>query len=203
VTTSGTTNTNSYQFTGRENDGSTGLYFYRARYYNPTFGRFIAEDPLGLHGGSSNLYKYASDSPIMATDAEGTSTCASLSAANTIEDCIQERELHNIVCRQKGDDCRAIAKTPEEQRICNELQDECETEVELEFQRCVKQVFGLLEGDVPTTDVFWSPIGGVSDSLLDPIGISTPSAESLAAQPVTQAFIVEGSVPVGMLPFRR
>ena len=38
-------NANPYQFTGRENDG-TGLYFYRARYYSPTFQRFIAQDPL-------------------------------------------------------------------------------------------------------------------------------------------------------------
>jgi RHS repeat-associated protein len=35
-----------FQFTGRENDG-IGLYYYRARYYHPTFGRFISEDPLG------------------------------------------------------------------------------------------------------------------------------------------------------------
>src|SRR5262249_44740697 len=38
---------NPYQFTGRENDG-TGLYYYRARYYDPTWGRFISEDPLNL-----------------------------------------------------------------------------------------------------------------------------------------------------------
>ena len=44
LATSGAPNTNSYQFTGREIDGSTGLYFYRARYYSPTFGRFISED---------------------------------------------------------------------------------------------------------------------------------------------------------------
>jgi uncharacterized protein RhaS with RHS repeats len=30
----GAANTNSYRFTGREDDGS-GLYFYRARYYHP------------------------------------------------------------------------------------------------------------------------------------------------------------------------
>ena len=34
TTVSGTASSNSFEYTGREND-STGLYFYRARYYNP------------------------------------------------------------------------------------------------------------------------------------------------------------------------
>ncbi len=36
---------NPYQFTGREND-STGLYYYRARYYSPTLQRFVSQDPM-------------------------------------------------------------------------------------------------------------------------------------------------------------
>ena len=36
------------QYTGRENDGDTNLYYYRARYYSPTLNRFIAQDPIGL-----------------------------------------------------------------------------------------------------------------------------------------------------------
>ena len=34
-------------FTGREFDAETGLYYFRARYYNPDLGRFQSEDPLG------------------------------------------------------------------------------------------------------------------------------------------------------------
>jgi RHS repeat-associated protein len=72
VTTSGATNTNSYQFTGRENDGSTGLYFYRARYYGPTFGRFISEDPLRFPGGPDpNLYSYVGNVPVSFGDPFG------------------------------------------------------------------------------------------------------------------------------------
>ena len=33
-------------FTGRDWDADTGLYYYRARYYDPKIGRFISEDPL-------------------------------------------------------------------------------------------------------------------------------------------------------------
>jgi RHS repeat-associated protein len=46
----GSASTNSQQYTGRENDG-TGVYYYRARYYSPGFGRFISGDPIGLAGG--------------------------------------------------------------------------------------------------------------------------------------------------------
>lgn len=62
TTSSGASSTSSYQYTGRENDG-TGLYFYRARYYNPTLQRFISEDPIGFAGGDANLYAYVGNSP--------------------------------------------------------------------------------------------------------------------------------------------
>jgi RHS repeat-associated protein len=61
TTSSGSTSTNVFQYTGRENDGN-GLYSYRARYYNPTFGRFISEDPISFAGGI-NVYAYTKDSP--------------------------------------------------------------------------------------------------------------------------------------------
>jgi RHS repeat-associated protein len=38
---------NPFRFTGRENDG-TGLYYYRARYYDPVRSRFVSEDPIAL-----------------------------------------------------------------------------------------------------------------------------------------------------------
>jgi RHS repeat-associated protein len=69
VTISGA-NANSYQFTGRENDG-TGLYFYRARYYSATLQRFISQDPIGFDGGTANLYQYALGAPTAWVDPLG------------------------------------------------------------------------------------------------------------------------------------
>jgi RHS repeat-associated protein len=66
---SGTTNSNAFQYTGRENEGN-GLYFYRARYYSPLLGRFINEDPIGLRGGL-NPYSYVFNSPTNLTDPSG------------------------------------------------------------------------------------------------------------------------------------
>jgi RHS repeat-associated protein len=62
TTSYGGTSTSEFQYTGRENDGN-GLYYYRARYYNLTFGRFISEDPIGFDGGDANLYRYVWNSP--------------------------------------------------------------------------------------------------------------------------------------------
>ena len=50
TTATGETSSNPFQYTGREND-NTGLYYYRARYYDPGMGRFISSDPIGLRGG--------------------------------------------------------------------------------------------------------------------------------------------------------
>ncbi len=46
TTFSGSGSSNLYRFTGRELD-ATGLYFMRARYYNPALQRFLSPDPLG------------------------------------------------------------------------------------------------------------------------------------------------------------
>lgn len=61
TTISGTANSNVQEYTGRENEGN-GLYYYRARYYNPNLGRFVSQDPAGFAGGI-NQYVYAGDNP--------------------------------------------------------------------------------------------------------------------------------------------
>ncbi len=70
TTVTGAATTNSVAYTGRELD-TTGLYFYRARYYNPQLQRFISEDPAGFNGGSTNLYSYAKNSPTNLGDPSG------------------------------------------------------------------------------------------------------------------------------------
>jgi RHS repeat-associated protein len=61
-----------FGYTGRELDGESGLYYYRARYYDPSLGRFISEDPIGFSAGDTNLYRYVSNSPTNFTDPTGT-----------------------------------------------------------------------------------------------------------------------------------
>jgi RHS repeat-associated protein len=61
---------NRIMFTGREYDKETGLYYYRARYYNPQIGRFLQTDPVG-YGAGMNWYAYCGNSPIDRTDPLG------------------------------------------------------------------------------------------------------------------------------------
>ncbi len=57
-----------YRFTGRVYDGAMGNYFYRARYYNQSLGRFFSRDPIF---SLSSLYAYCHNSPTNFTDPSG------------------------------------------------------------------------------------------------------------------------------------
>ncbi len=63
--------TNPLQYTGREYDAETGVYFYRARYYDTSVGRFLSEDPIEFDGGGVDFYVYAGNNPTSFTDPLG------------------------------------------------------------------------------------------------------------------------------------
>jgi RHS repeat-associated protein len=67
--TNSPTDSNPFQFTGRENDG-TGLMYYRARYYVPQWGRFLSEDPVGVDV-TGNPFVYCGNNPVNGTDPSG------------------------------------------------------------------------------------------------------------------------------------
>jgi RHS repeat-associated protein len=64
---------NSFQYTARESDTETGLYYYRARYYDSKTGRFISEDPAGFDGDGVDFYGYSYNSPTDFVDSFGLS----------------------------------------------------------------------------------------------------------------------------------
>jgi len=61
---------NDLLYTGREYDQETGLYYYRARYYDPEIGQFTSEDPLRFKAGI-NFYSYCNNNPINCNDPSG------------------------------------------------------------------------------------------------------------------------------------
>ncbi len=68
----GENSSNNQQYTGREAgiEGEAGLYYYRARYYDPVLKRFISEDPIRLSGGL-NVYAYVEGKPAELVDPSG------------------------------------------------------------------------------------------------------------------------------------
>jgi RHS repeat-associated protein len=63
--------TNRFQYTAREFDSESGLYYYRARYYDPQVGRFVNEDPIRFDAGDENFYRYVGNDSVNDSDPSG------------------------------------------------------------------------------------------------------------------------------------
>jgi RHS repeat-associated protein len=62
---------NPFQFAGQYLDSETGLYYVRARYYDPATAQFISRDPISSVTGQ--CYNYAANAPLNGTDPTGQS----------------------------------------------------------------------------------------------------------------------------------
>jgi RHS repeat-associated protein len=65
-----------FSYTGSEWNGEIGLYFYRARYYDATMGRFSGEDPIEFGAQDANLYRYVFNSSMNRIDPMGLQVAA-------------------------------------------------------------------------------------------------------------------------------
>ncbi|QTY26799.1 RHS repeat-associated core domain-containing protein [Flavobacterium sp. CS20] len=62
---------NSWKFTGKELDEETGLYYFEARYYQPSWSVWLSVDPLAEKYPSISPYAYVANNPINAIDPDG------------------------------------------------------------------------------------------------------------------------------------
>jgi RHS repeat-associated protein len=61
---------NPFQYSARESDTETGLYYYRARYYDPYGGRFFSEDPIRF-ASDNDFYIYVANNSVNRKDPFG------------------------------------------------------------------------------------------------------------------------------------
>jgi RHS repeat-associated protein len=59
-----------FRYAGYQYDAATGLYYVGARWYDPSQGRWLSRDPLGL-AADSNPYRYVSNTPTNGVDPSG------------------------------------------------------------------------------------------------------------------------------------
>ena len=72
----GPSNLGRFQYTGQVWLPEISMYYYKARIYSPSIGRFMQTDPIGYKAGL-NWYNYASNDPINGSDPSGTVTLLS------------------------------------------------------------------------------------------------------------------------------
>jgi len=92
---------NPIRFQGQYYDNESGLHYNHFRYYDPTTGRFISQDPIGLLGGI-NHYQYAPNhinwvDPLGLSCKEGEATIFKIGHGSEMHFAVQVKSKNGVV----------------------------------------------------------------------------------------------------------
>lgn len=101
-----TADTNSpWRFSGKRVDAETGFLFFGRRYYDPSLGKWLTQDPLGLKAGP-NLYAYVLNNPLTHIDLYGLleeERTAGAAAGNSASTANRGGNIFEKICRSVRD----------------------------------------------------------------------------------------------------
>jgi RHS repeat-associated protein len=115
--TSATGYTYNLRFPGQYFDAETGLMYNRARYYDPSTGRFPQPDPSGLYGGIG-LYVYGMNNPLTYTDPTGLSPEPGQGVSNSDlmgKTCKSDKDCEEQTLNDEAE-CRKLPNTTREEK---------------------------------------------------------------------------------------
>ena len=105
VASTDTTNQFEYRFSTKPIDGTTGLYYYGYRWYDPLTGRWPARDPIGEEGGV-NLYGFVGNDGVDLADVFGLKSC---------EELVDSTVRHSLL--EVAKDLRSVRKLTTEEAL--------------------------------------------------------------------------------------
>jgi RHS repeat-associated protein len=107
----GTGTDSTLRYTGQYRDPETGLYYLRARYYDPATGAFLTRDPIGL--ATRSPYNYAGGNSLNASDPTGMFTIPGTGICVDIKDpnCFSLKESHPELSQAVADGAAGVLDT--------------------------------------------------------------------------------------------